>query len=248
MKTITIVNQKGGVGKTTISAILLSFLPKKNLKVLGIDIDPQANLSIIFLKNLPDETTSYDLLLGKDVQPLKLKDFDLIPSTLKLARIEQELSGVVAREYRLLKGLSKIKELYDVIIIDTPPSLSLLTLNALFACDGIIVPTEARFLGIVGLSNLWDILREIKKYTDKEIDVIGIVPNLFEKSVSLQRELLNKLNELQIKVFSPIPKRSIFQYFSLGEKTLDNLDSFAKESIKELIKGVLEWLKKEKVS
>jgi chromosome partitioning protein len=81
----------------------------------------------------------------ENVQPLKLKDFDLVPSNLKLVRIEQELSGVVAREYRLLKGLSKIKELYNVIIVNTPPSLSLLTLNALFAYDGIIVPTEAKF-------------------------------------------------------------------------------------------------------
>jgi len=101
--------------------------------------------------------------LGKDIQPLKLKDFDLVFSNLKLAKIEQELSGAVAREYRLLKGLSKIRELYDVIIIDTPPSLSLLTLNSLFASDGIIVPTEAKFLGIVKLSNLWDILRGNKR-------------------------------------------------------------------------------------
>ena len=169
MKTIAIVNQKGGVGNNTISAILLPFLPKKNLRVLVIDIDAQANLSIIFLKNLPDNPTSYDLLLGRDVQPLKLKDFDLVPSNLKLVRIEQELSGVVAREYRLLKGLSKIKELYNVIIVNTPPSLSLLTLNALFAYDGIIVPTEAKFLGKVGLSKLWNILREIKNIQIKKL-------------------------------------------------------------------------------
>jgi chromosome partitioning protein len=248
MKTIAIVNQKGGVGKTTISAILLSFLSKEKLKVLGIDIDPQSNLSVIFLKQLPNGPSSYDLLLGKSVEPLKLKEFDLVPSTLRLARVDQELSGVVAREYRLLKGLSKIKSAYDVIVIDTPPSLSLLTLNALLASDGIIVPTEAKFLGIVGLSHLWEVLREIKEYTDKEIDIIGIVPNLFEKQVNLQRDVLKKLRELQIKVFHPIPKRSTFQYFSLGERSLDALDSSAKKAIKDLIEGVLEWLKKEKVS
>ena len=104
MKTIAIVNQKGEVGKTTISAILLSFLPKKNLKVLGVDVDPQANLSIIFLKNLPDNSTSYDLLLGKDIQPLKLKDFDLVFSIVSslLCKKFSRKSMVVPR-FNLLK-------------------------------------------------------------------------------------------------------------------------------------------------
>jgi chromosome partitioning protein len=246
MKTIAIVNQKGGVGKTTITSTLLHLLSNNNLKVLGIDLDPQANLSLTLLKKIPndEEITSYHLLTAGRFEPAKLENFDLIPSSLLLANAEPELLSAPAREYRLSKALKKIEGMYDVVVIDTPPNLGTLTLNALMASDGILIPVETRFYGLAGLKHLFEILDELKEFANKNVDIIGIIPTFFEKGVSIQKEVLEELKSLNYKVLPPIPKRSAFQYASVSGKSVfdEGLDKETQEVLKTLSDEVIKWL------
>jgi len=240
MKVLTITNHKGGVGKTTLVGVLLHNLCS-HIKVLGIDLDPQAHLTLLFSESPFDENliTSYEFLIKKVFNPIKLKNFDLIPSNLKLATAELELINMHAREYRLKKALESIPQNYDLVLIDTPPSLSVLTLNAIFASDGILIPVETKLFGLAGLSYLLKVLDELKEYA--EINILGIVPTFYEKQITLHKEVLEKLETLPYRVFSPIPKRSAFQYF-VETKEL-NLDKETKTAIDEIVKEVLKWVK-----
>lgn len=248
MKVLAIVNPKGGVGKTTLSTTLLQLMPLNGLRVLGIDLDPQANLSFTLLKRVltDEDITSYDLLVYGKFVPVTFEGFDFIPSALQLANAEYELLSAPAREYRLQRALREVVTRYDLIIVDTPPNLGTITLNALMAADGLLIPVETRFYGLIGLKNLFDIIADLKEYAGKTVEIVGIVPNFFERNVNLQKEVLEQLKSLNYKVFAPIPKRSGFQYVaSTGDMVADRIqDKDTQEALETLIQEVLEWAKR----
>jgi len=240
MKILTIANQKGGVGKTTLAAILLYLLSEKK-KVLGIDFDPQANLTLTFFHSLSENTpTTYDFLMNRVFEPVTTGKFDLIPSSLSLARAEPELLSATAKEYRLLKAISKIQKDYDLIIIDTPPNLGVLTINSLMASDGLIIPVECRFYGLAGLKHLFSILEELKEYTQKNIYILGIVPTFYEKRSTLHQDALNEISTLPFKVFPPILKRASLLRFSTNQML--ELDEDLKKSFDAITEEIIKWL------
>lgn len=247
MKIISIVNQKGGVGKTTLAFNLAHLLKDRGYRILAVDLDPQANLTLSVLGEIPEEASSYEMLLNGKISIKKSKSYDIIPSSLSLATVEPKLLSAIAKEYRLLKALQKIDENYDVIIIDTPPNLGILTLNALIASDGILIPVETRFYGLVGLKHLMDVLQEIKEYLDRKIEIIGIVPTMYEKNVSLHKEALEELKNLPFKVFPPIYKRTAFQYASATGQPVykESIDKETFENLKTIAKEVEIWLRKD---
>jgi chromosome partitioning protein len=242
MKILSVANQKGGVGKTTLVSLLI-YLLSDRLKLLAVDMDPQAHLTLSLLNDIPEENTSYHLLMKGIFQPVKVQNFELIPAFIGLANAEVELASAPAREYRLRKAISKINPKYDLVIIDTPPSLSFLTLNALMASDGVLIPTETRYYGLASLKHLFRVLNELTELTEKKIEILGIVPTFYEKIVILHQDALEELRRLPYRVFKPIPKRSIFQYASIkGVNLLSKLDTETKETLEEIKKEVLKWL------
>jgi chromosome partitioning protein len=247
MKILAVVNQKGGVGKTTLVSILLHLLSQKEIKILGIDLDPQANLTLTFIKRIPEDEyiTSYHLLIKGIFDPIELEGFDFIPSSLLLANAEPELLSAPAREYRLSRALSKIQKPYEIVIIDTPPSLGVLTLNALMASHSILIPTETKFYGLAGLKHLFKILEELKEYAQKTVEILGIIPTFYEKNVSLHKEVIEELKGLPYKIFPPIPKRSAFQYASASGKNpiKEGLDPETQETLNIITQEVINWLK-----
>ena len=176
MKVITITNQKGGTGKTTTVHALMSGLTRMKYKVLAVDLDPQCNLSFI-LQADPEKPTALGILTGE----AKAKDTiqhtpsgDFIASSKRLANAEKLLDGV-GREYKLKKALATIKKDYDYILIDTPPALGILTLNALTACNSVIIPALADIFSLQGIERLSETIEPVREYTNKDITIDGIL-------------------------------------------------------------------------
>lgn len=174
---ISVVNQKGGVGKTTTVSNLAYILAEKGLKVLMIDLDPQGNLTSTHLDR-EFESDIYDVLMGKiDLKTarIKLDKVDLIPASLDLANAEQDLTGELSRESILKLRLKEVKKDYDVILIDCQPSLGLLVINAMVASDSLIIPVNPDAYSANGLFNLIDMQEKIKERLNPELDIMGIL-------------------------------------------------------------------------
>lgn len=248
MKVLSVINHKGGVGKTTL-VIILSRLLGEETRLLVVDLDPQGALTVSFLgRELEDDEQSIEnLLLGEKVSPVRIGEkFDLIPSRLSLATIEPKLIGAIGREYKLQRGLRQFFDKgYDLVLIDCPPDLGIFTINAIVASDGILIPVETRFYGIRGLRQLFRVIDEVREYLGKEIDVLGIVPNFFEKNVNLHKEVLQALQKLPYRVFPPIPKRISLSLLSLSGK-VETFDDKTEKSVKVIVEEVKKWLRKEK--
>ncbi len=180
-KIIAITNQKGGVGKTTTCVNLAAYLADWGKKVLLIDIDPQGNACTSVGVDIPKGKNSiYEVLLGeinvKDaIYPSVQKNLDVVPSTVDLSSADVELVYVENRENVLKEALKQIKDDYDYIFIDCPPSLGLLTVNALTATDTIIIPTQCEFFPIVGLGQLMNTVRLVKKHLNPNIEIEGVL-------------------------------------------------------------------------
>ena len=166
---ISIINQKGGSGKTTTTVNLGAFLSTFNNKVLLIDLDPQANTTLhLGIKPHEIKKNLYDVMVGNEtiqavIKPTKTKNMDICPANINLSGIEIELAGIVGREMVLKDSIEKIKEKYNYIIIDCPPSLSLLTINALAASKEIIVPVQTEFFALEGMGKLLNTIEIVKK-------------------------------------------------------------------------------------
>lgn len=176
MKIITITNQKGGTGKTSTTNALMSGLTKKGYKVLGVDLDPQCNLSLILRAEM-GKPTALGILTGE----AKIKDTiqksdigDFIASSKQLSNADKLLDSV-GREYKLKKALDQIKADYDFILLDTPPALSILTVNALTACDSVLIPAVADIFSLQGIARLAETIEPIKEYTNSSIKIEGIL-------------------------------------------------------------------------
>jgi len=245
MKTLSIINQKGGVGKTTITFNLGHLLSESGIKVLLIDMDPQSNLTLSILENIPESESTYELLLNGEIPIRKLQKFDFIPASLNLFTAEPKLHSAIAKEFRLQKAIEKIERQYDIILIDTPPNLGVLTINSLIASDGILIPVEMSIYSLIGIKHLFEILSEIKDLLSKEIEIVGIIPTMYDKRIMLHQEILEELKSMPYKVFNPIYRRSAFQYGAVSKNPVhkENLDEETIKNLEYLKEEVIKWLK-----
>lgn len=187
-KVITISNHKGGVGKTTSAVNIAVALGKKHQQVLLIDLDPQANLTqSLYHTATPPESNIYQAMTGKGkLIPINVRDnVDLITSTIDLSGAEMELSGEAGREYILNELLRSVVKDYDYIIIDTPPSIGLLTINSLTASDFVIIPVQAHYLAVQGLTKLLEAIDKVKKRLNKKLQVGGVFLTQYNERLNL---------------------------------------------------------------
>ena len=202
MRTIAIINQKGGCGKTTTSINLSACLARLGQKTLLVDMDPQGHCGVgLAVPEDQIERTIYDALIeDSDGKPAKVSeivwqiatDFDLAPSNIKLAAFEQIFAGRAGREDRLTRALETVRNTYQWTIIDCPPSVGLITFNALRACDEVIVPVETGFFSLHGLAKMMETLEVMRERCSKEI-LIRVLPTLYDTRTKLAREVLSEL-------------------------------------------------------
>jgi len=223
-KVISISNHKGGVGKTTSAINIGAGLNKLGKNILLIDLDPQANLSQS-LGLIEPERNIYGALRGQyKLEPITiLKGLDLIPSTLDLSGAEVELSGEPGREYILKELIDPLRGSYDFIIIDSPPSLGLLTINSFTASDEILIPLQAQYLALQGLAKLIEVVDKIKGRLNKELKVGGVFITQYDSRKVLNRDVVSTIeNHFKEEVF----KTKIRDNIALAEAPSQGLDIF----------------------
>ncbi|MBR5188540.1 MAG: ParA family protein, partial [Clostridia bacterium] len=190
-KIIAFANQKGGVGKTTSAINIAAALGIKNKKTLLIDFDPQGSSSSgVGIRKAQAKQTIYDVLVGRChasdiVMKTEYKNLDLIPSGVDLAAAELELAEIENRQYRLRDAIAELKEKYHYIIIDCPPSLGMLTVNALSAADGIIIPMQCEYFALEGLSQMLMTVKQIKKLYNPTLSLTGILITMYNGRLNL---------------------------------------------------------------
>jgi len=215
-RVIAIANQKGGVGKTTTSINLAASMAELDQSVLLIDLDPQGNASMgsgVDKQSL--EFSCYDVLVeGCDlaqalVRPEKIKH-DILPSNMDLAAAEVHLLELNDRESRLKKALKKLSGEYDYIFIDCPPSLNMLTINALVAADSVLVPMQCEYFALEGLSSLMDTLKKIRETVNSELQLEGLLRTMFDARSRLTREVDEQLmHHFSDKIFETVVPRNV---------------------------------------
>jgi chromosome partitioning protein len=195
---IAFANQKGGVAKTTTTLNLAVAFAELGHRVLAIDLDPQGNLTMSQGFNPDDiEQSMFDVLVHRlpIEQVIRPAEIDLAVSSIDLAGAELALSSMIGRERTLEKALAPVKERYDYVLVDTPPSLGLLTINALVAADGVIVPVQCEYLSLRGLVQLESTLGMVRENLNPRVDIIGILPTMFDTRTIHSREAVEILEE-----------------------------------------------------
>jgi len=232
-KVYAVANQKGGVGKTTTSINLATYLAAAGRRVLLVDMDPQANTTsgIGAAKN-KKEYTIYDLMVQEEedisifdvIVPSARRELVVAPCTVDLAGAEMELVGALAREYRLKQALEPIRNRCDYIIIDCPPSLGLLTINALVAADALIIPIQCEYLALEGLSQLRNTVSIVKNKLNPDLYIAGIVMTMFDPRTRLASDIVREVrNHFPNEAFQTIINRNVrlSEAPSFGQSILD---------------------------
>ncbi len=215
-KIISITNQKGGVGKTTTCVNLAAFVAKAGNRVLIIDMDPQGNASsAVGVEPTKDDNTIYEVLIGEcsireAIYNSVMEGLDVLPSTVDLSGAEVELVHLSNRENILKMALAQVKLEYDFIFIDCPPSLSLLTVNALTATDSIIIPIQCEYFALVGLGQLMNTVKLIKKHLNPSIEIEGVLLTMKDARSNLVNQVAEEIQKyFKEKVYSTFIPRNI---------------------------------------
>ncbi|WP_026495441.1 ParA family protein [Butyrivibrio sp. WCD3002] len=215
-RAIAIANQKGGVGKTTTSINLSATLAEKGKKVLVIDTDPQGNTTSGFgLDKNELENTIYELLIGQaDVEDVLIKNvvdgLDIIPANVDLAAVEIELIDMEEKEYILKNAIEKIRDNYDFIIIDCPPSLSMLTINAMTTANTVLVPIQCEYYALEGLSQLVRTVNLVKDRLNNELEMEGVIFTMYDSRTNLSLQVVENVKDhINENVYKTIIPRNI---------------------------------------
>ncbi len=249
-KTVVITNQKGGVGKTTTASAIASGLANKGCRVLAVDLDPQGNLGFCLDAEIDNSPTVYELMKGEaaaDSVIQRKNGIDIIPSNILLSGAELEFTKM-GREFLLRNGIAPVLDNYDVVVIDTPPALNLLTVNAYTASNYLIIPMVPEILSLLGISQLRETIELVKDIYNPGIEILGILLNKYDKRRLLTRDVEDMAKmiarELNSKVFdakirtsvavaeAPAHGESIYNYSSRSNATKD-FRSFVKELVSE---------------
>ena len=199
-KVVAIANQKGGVGKTTTSVNLSSILAKKGRKVLLIDTDPQGNATSGLGIDKELESSVYDVIVNevpieKTLKNTHHKNLKVCPSTINLAGAEVELVSMISREQRLKEKIDEIKDKFDYIIIDCPPSLGLITLNTFTAADSVLIPIQCEFYALEGLGQLMNTINLVKKHLNKELKIEGALLTMYDMRTNLSNQVVQEVSK-----------------------------------------------------
>lgn len=213
---IAIANQKGGVGKTTTAINLSAAIAKSGKKVLLIDLDPQGNSSLSFLDNKVIDQSIYDLLTDSNaspeniIKPTSIAGLDVMPSRINLAKFESKLIGEFDAPFRLKDRIDGLTKSYDYILIDTPPTLGLITVNALVASDYVLVPIQPSYFALEGTDDLLETVEKIKARPNPRLQVLGVVITLLDKRTTLARDIQEQIRTVfGDKVFSTVISKSV---------------------------------------
>ena len=216
-KAIAIFNQKGGVGKTTTNINLAACLAKKGKKILVLDIDPQGNTtSGVGIEKKALKKSSYDLMIEDDInaEDVILKtgvdNLDIIPANVSLSGAEVELAIIRGREKRLKKALNQVKEKYDFIFIDCPPSLGLLTINSLTAVDSVLIPIQCEFYALEGVAQLMNTIEIVRKNLNEKLYVQGVILSMFDGRTNLSVQVVEEVKKyFREKVYKTVIPRNV---------------------------------------
>ncbi|HPJ14784.1 MAG TPA: AAA family ATPase [Spirochaetota bacterium] len=215
-KVISMSNQKGGVGKTTTTVNLAAFLSEKGKKVLIIDIDPQANAGYGVGINAEESgNTIYEVLIGEiqiedAIHHTEFPNLDIVPSNIHLSGAQVDMMELENKEFKMRDAISKIRDYYDYILIDCPPSLGILTLNALIAANSVMIPLQCEYYALEGLSQLLQIISMVQENLNKSLDVEGVVLTMYDSRTKLSQHVVNDVKEhFNDKVFKTIIPRNV---------------------------------------
>ncbi len=215
-RVLAVVNQKGGVGKSTTAVNLAACLGELGRKVLLVDLDPQGNATSGFgLNRGQREQCIYDVLLGdvpaaQLIEPVEIEHVFVLPATIQLAGAEIELVSAFSREAKLKTVLEPVRQDFEFIIIDCPPSLGLLTINALTAADGLVIPIQCEYYALEGLSKLLDSVRLVRAHLNAKLEVFGVVMTMYDSRTKLSQQVVDEVRDFfDGQVFETLIPRTV---------------------------------------